>query len=113
MLNFMPVILKNLFSKSTTRLYPLEKKEPFEKVRGELDINILECKLCGICERKCPAACIKVDKEEKTWTLDPFLCVYCGVCVDNCPTNCLFFNKQYRQPEVKKFIKTAKKINNN
>ena len=109
MLHFTPTILKNLFSKSATRLYPIEKREPFENVRGELDIDIAGCKLCGICARKCPAACITVDKKKGIWQVDPFACIYCGICADNCPTKCLFFKGQYREPVIQKVVKIMEK----
>ncbi|WP_456324191.1 4Fe-4S binding protein [Desulfonauticus submarinus] len=113
MLNFTPTILKNLLSKSSTRLYPFETREPFKNVRGELRINIEECKLCGICAKKCPVNCIKVDKKTGLWEVNPFECVYCGICVDNCPTNCLYFKSEYQTPNQTKHLKTFHKIEKN
>jgi len=109
MLNFTPVILKNFLSKSATRLYPYEKREPFKNVRGELEIEIENCKLCGICAKKCPVGCIVVDKKQRTWKVDPFECIYCGICADNCPTHCLYFKEIYPTCVTHKKIKELQK----
>ena len=93
-----PHILKNLFSKSATRLYPVEQREPFERARGELTIAVADCIFCGACARKCPSQCIAVDKTAATWTLDPMACVGCGICVSACPRDCLQQAKVYRPP---------------
>ena len=89
-------ILKNFFTGSATRLYPHEKRENFKDAKGELKIEIDKCTMCTVCQIKCPSQCIKVDRKEKNWQLDPFACVYCGVCVDVCPVNCLYQEQSYR-----------------
>lgn len=75
-------VLANILGKSCTRLYPFEKRELFDRVRGRLDIVGEECIFCGTCARKCPSQCIEVDVKARTWTCDPFACVYCAVCVE-------------------------------
>ncbi|MFP4168214.1 MAG: 4Fe-4S binding protein [Desulfonatronovibrionaceae bacterium] len=102
MLHMTPSILKNFFSKSATRLYPVDVREPFELSRGALEIRLEDCIFCGTCMRKCPSKCITVDKKG-FWDMDPFACVYCGICVDNCPTSCLYQSRDYRPPEEEKF----------
>ncbi|MBT8764119.1 4Fe-4S binding protein [Desulfohalobiaceae bacterium Ax17] len=109
MLHMTPTILKNFFSKSATRLYPVKKREPFDNVRGELDIRIEDCIFCSSCRIKCPAACIEVDKKNKIWQIDPYICVYCGICVDHCPTKCLYFKGDYRAPVAEKAMKIEQK----
>ena len=83
-------ILRNLVVKKSTRRYPFEVCETFDKVRGELVNDIARCIFCGTCEVKCPSQCIEVDRKAAVWTCDPFACVYCGVCVDTCPAKSLF-----------------------
>lgn len=106
MLNMTPTVLKNLLSKSSTRMYPVEKREPFERYRGNLFNNIDECIFCKKCEMKCPSQCITVTKDKDsgtgTWTCDPFACVYCSICVDNCPTNCLYMEPVHRAPSAER-----------
>ncbi len=98
MFKMTPNVLRNLFSKKPTRLYPVEIREPFENMRGELINEIENCTFCRICEIKCPSRCISVDKKAATWSCDPFACIYCGICVDACPAKCLHQATAYRQP---------------
>jgi ech hydrogenase subunit F len=90
-------ILKNLFTKKSTRPYPVVVREPFAIARGELYNVIDECIFCSTCARKCPSQCITVDKEKGLWTCDPFACVYCGTCEEACPTHCLHHKQAWRQ----------------
>lgn len=98
MLDMTATVVRNFLTKTHTRLYPFEVREAFENVRGNLDINVEECIMCGMCAKKCPSQCITVDKDAKTWAVDPYACVYCAICVDTCPTKCLFMHKEYRKP---------------
>ncbi len=91
-------VLKNLFTKSATRLYPFVKRDIFEDVRGTLHIKIDKCIFCRACELRCPTQCITVDSKAGIWSFDPMACVICGVCVAVCPTKCLYTDKQYREP---------------
>lgn len=102
MLDMTATIVRNFLTKPHTRLYPAEVRETFENVRGNLEISIEECIMCGMCQKKCPSQCITVDKAAKTWTVDPYACVYCAICVDNCPVSCLHMDKHYRKPVVLK-----------
>lgn len=45
------------------------------------------CIYCGLCQIICPGKAIKVDKKEKTLSLDTEKCLYCGKCKKSCPTN--------------------------
>ena len=98
MLDMTATIVRNFLARPQTRLYPAEVREIFENVRGNLEIEIEECIMCGMCQRKCPSECITVDKAGKTWTVDPYACVYCAICVDNCPVGCLHMDRHYRKP---------------
>jgi len=99
---FTPTVVKNLLKKPATRKYPFEVREPFEKYRGELIIDIEKCIFCGMCARKCPCQCITVDKTAGTWACDPHECITCGYCVDACPTKCLTFKDVHRKPMLEK-----------
>jgi ech hydrogenase subunit F len=95
-------VLKNMMTKYATRLYPFVKVVPFKDQKGELKIEIEKCTLCTLCQIKCPSQCIAVDKNGKTWGVDPFACVYCGICVEVCPTKCLYQEGMYRAPVADK-----------
>jgi ABC-type sugar transport system ATPase subunit len=51
-------VVKNLFSKPATRMFPAERRDSFKGTRGCLGINIESCIFCGICARKCPSDAI-------------------------------------------------------
>jgi ech hydrogenase subunit F len=93
-------VVRNLLTKSATRLYPVDVREPFEGYRGRLDNRIEECIFCKTCQVKCPSQCITVDAKAGTWECDPFACVYCAICVDHCPVHCLFMDNTHRKPSV-------------
>lgn len=78
-----------LFKKPETLRYPFEKKEPYAGQKGHIANDAEACILCGMCARVCPCHCIKVDKKERRWEIDPFMCILCSSCVRSCPTKCL------------------------
>ncbi|BCS89916.1 4Fe-4S binding protein [Pseudodesulfovibrio sediminis] len=83
-----PEALKGLFCRPATRRYPAETREPYAESRGEIVNDASKCILCGLCARRCPTACIEVDKKG-LWAHEPFACVLCGWCAEVCPTHCL------------------------
>jgi ech hydrogenase subunit F len=97
-------IVRNLVIKKSTRRYPVEVREPFAGVRGELINDIERCIFCGTCEVKCPSRSLQVDKKACIWTYDPFTCVFCGVCVETCPAKSLYQKMHYRSPISERLI---------
>lgn len=77
-------VLHNVGSAPATRLYPFEKREPFKDARGHIVCDIDKCIFCTLCDKVCPSNCLKVDRVNKTWDLDPYACIVCGVCVESC-----------------------------
>lgn len=88
-------VLRNLVSKPATRMYPQEKRQAFDNVRGRMGIDIDGCIFCGICSKKCPSGAIKVDRNEKSWEIDHFNCIICGLCQEVCPKKCISTNTGY------------------
>jgi formate hydrogenlyase subunit 6/NADH:ubiquinone oxidoreductase subunit I len=88
-------ILKNLISKPATRLYPVEKREPYKDTRGHIDMDIDSCIFCGICSKKCPSNAINVSRNDKSWDLDPYKCIICNLCVEVCPKKCIHSKEDY------------------
>lgn len=102
MLDFIPVALKNVFSRPATRNYPFVKRTPFDKQRGHISIEIDDCIFCGLCSRKCPVKAIAVNRVDRTWSIDRFKCVMCGACSEACPKKCLEIAPEYTAPANKK-----------
>jgi len=92
------IVLNNLFKKPATRNYPVTKREFFPATRGKILINQEQCIYCGLCQRRCPAGAIQVNRNEKSWCLDPLRCVTCNFCVEVCPKKCLLMDNHYTDP---------------
>lgn len=108
-------IMNNLLKKPATRNYPSIKRTPFKGSRGHIKgIDIDKCIFCGICQRKCPPNAINVNRNDKSWEIDPYKCIICGECVDVCPKKCILMEEQYASPATKKekqkFIQEIKKV---
>jgi ech hydrogenase subunit F len=91
-------VLKSLFSRPSTLMYPAKPAKKTANTRGHVTINPAGCITCRTCQRKCPTGAICVEVKEKTWQIDNMRCVVCSVCVDTCPTKCLTMDTQYRAP---------------
>ena len=88
--------VKSLFSKAPPRKSPYEKREPFERTRAGVMLDDPKgCIHCSICEKKCPALAIKVNKAAETWTYEPYKCVACQACVAACPKKVLVTVREY------------------
>ncbi len=96
-------VFRNLVSKPATRMYPIEKREPFKDSRGHIEgCDIDKCIFCGICQRKCPADAIIVNKVEKSWEINQFKCVICNACVEACPKKCILASAEHKTASTKK-----------
>ena len=108
-LNFTGTLLKNLVSKPVTKNYPEEPAVYPERSRGHIVIDVDQCISCGLCVSSCPPRCIKVDKNEGTWTINRFDCIACGYCASKCPKKCLSLVPGYQKPGRSKAAVTYKK----
>lgn len=88
-------ILKNMVSKPATRLYPMERRTSFKDTRGHISIDIEGCIFCGMCSKKCPSKAIAVNRNEKSWEIDPFKCISCNECEEVCPKKCIINNENF------------------
>jgi len=100
------MILRSLFKKPATLMYPIKPREWTERTRGRIEIDIDTCIFCGICSRKCPTDALKVDREAKSWTIARMGCIQCSCCVDVCPKSCLLNIAGYTAPDMKKIVDT-------
>ncbi|MEM2870407.1 MAG: 4Fe-4S binding protein [Thermoplasmata archaeon] len=92
--------ISNLFKKPFTKLYPAEKYEPIKDTRGRFVMDVTRCIFCGLCERNCPAAVIKVDKARKRHETVISGCILCYRCQEVCPKGCISFREHYAPPTV-------------
>ena len=88
-------IFKNLVSKPATRQYPMERRASYKDTRGHIGIDIEGCIFCGICSKKCPSSAITVNRNDKSWEIDPFKCIICNECSEVCPKKCIISNEDY------------------
>jgi len=60
------------------------------QARGNIVINIEECKGCGLCVESCPPKCLVLAKELSPYGVHPAYyaghdCTGCGICFYCCP----------------------------
>lgn len=96
------VVMRSLFNKPATQMYPVVQKEYHEDTRGHVDIDIDKCIFCGICAKKCPSNAISVDRKTRGWTIERMRCIQCRSCVEQCPKKCLGMGISYTQPGTEK-----------
>ena len=98
------VVLKSLFKKPATLMYPAVPREFTDRTRGHVEINVDECLVCGMCAKRCPAGALKVDRAERTWSIERMACIQCAACVDTCPKKCLTMEHKYFEPQTEKVV---------
>jgi ech hydrogenase subunit F len=100
----LPTIMKNLFSKPETRLYPVEERTLYPNARGHIEFYSDKCSFCTLCAKRCPADAIKVDRANKTLTFQPFRCIVCVACIEGCPKSAIGLVEKWHTPEFTKSI---------
>jgi len=111
------VILKQLFKKPFTNLFPLEhipdqlstviKKAESgeleinppiptpENFRGRISYDKDKCIGCRLCIRVCPANAISYVAEEKKIKVHVDRCCFCAQCTEICPVQCLSMSNEF------------------
>ena len=103
------MIMRSLFKKPATLMYPVVEREYTDVTRGHISVDMEECILCGICQKKCPTDAITVDRDAKTWQIKRMQCIQCSCCVEVCPKKCLVNENTYTTPDVVKIVDTFEK----
>lgn len=102
--------LRQMFSKSITRQYPTEKRQPLLGFRGKQalvrdpDSGESKCVACLRCATVCPSQCIAIRFHEEEGTgrrlldryeIEALRCIYCGYCEEVCPVNAVVLTESY------------------
>ena len=99
------MIMRSLFGKPATLMYPAVPRDYVAGSRGHIEIAIEDCIFCGLCQRKCPADAITVDRAAREWEIERLRCVSCSSCSEACPKHCLTMKIGYSpaviSPEAK------------
>ncbi|MEM2165302.1 MAG: NADH-quinone oxidoreductase subunit I [Candidatus Bathyarchaeia archaeon] len=90
-------LLKHVFRKPFTLLYPFEKRELPKGFRGRIEYDMGKCIGCGLCARDCPSGAIEMVGRGRTaeFKVHLYMCTFCGQCVDSCPVNAISFTNEY------------------
>ena len=101
------VVLRSLFKKPATLMYPVVPRTWQERTRGSISIEEGSCILCGICAKKCPTDAIEVSREKRSWLIERMQCLQCGSCVEVCPKKCLNMDPEYTASD---FVKVTDSV---
>lgn len=93
-------VMKSLFRKPATLMYPAVPRKWQAATRGHIAIDIHACIFCGVCSKKCPTHAIVVDRPDKSWEIERLRCIQCGCCVEVCPKKCLTMEQAYTSPST-------------
>jgi formate hydrogenlyase subunit 6/NADH:ubiquinone oxidoreductase subunit I len=90
-------VVRALFRRPVTELYPFERQAAPRRLRGLLQFNSELCTGCALCVKDCPASAIElitVDKASKRFVLRYHVdrCTFCAQCVQSCRYKCLFMS---------------------
>ncbi len=86
-------VMRSLFRKPATSLYPAERPFVPERFRGSIVFIAANCIGCRMCERDCPSrgaiVISKVAEKRFACRIDRDKCIACCQCVDSCPKKAL------------------------
>ncbi len=90
-------VLKHSFKKRVTLEYPEIKRILPKTFRGKPVWSGEKCIACKICERVCPSAAVKIEKNGESihYKIDLSRCIMCGNCMYHCPKEAIKLTEEY------------------
>lgn len=96
-------VIKSLFKKPATILYPQDKSGMPKHFRGKIVFEPDKCVGCKLCMRDCPSDAIKIIKagdKQFAAEFDLSKCIYCGQCVDSCFKKALSYTGEFELAQI-------------
>lgn len=104
---FLPVAIKQLFSKPSCAMYPVKESIAAPNYRGRISYDADKCLGCGMCEKVCAGGAITREMEDVeegkkiTLTFDLGSCTFCGHCASFCSTKAITLTQDYHMVATK------------
>ena len=106
-------VMRHLFKKPATVMYPGERLAPPERFRGRLIWNDDKCIRCNMCVRDCPCDVLDlVEREDgsvdakgkpiKDLVAVMSRCIFCGQCSWVCPKDAIRFESVFELAQADK-----------
>lgn len=98
---FLPVAIRNLFSKPSTVPFPKVNVDAKPNYRGRIAYDATKCIGCGLCMKVCSPSAIEKAVEEVengqniTLTFNLTSCTFCGTCADFCAKKAITLTDDY------------------
>jgi NADH-quinone oxidoreductase subunit I len=108
------IVLKYMFKKPVTELYPEHKRKLPERSRGrhyltKWNDGLDRCVGCELCSIVCPSQAIYVkpaannpedphskgERYAEDFQINMLRCIFCGYCEEACPTGALILGNEY------------------
>lgn len=97
-------LLRHVFRRPVTVLYPFQPARTAEGLRGRPHIDITKCIGCGICARGCPSRALEMEgrKDEARFRIHLDRCLFCGQCERSCPQEAIKLTEEYELATTKR-----------